>query len=602
MESREAQSDVHYHVTVHSDRHELEVKMRLTGSVARGRVRLEIPTWVPGDYSFAQLCRDLFEVKATSSATGAALVVSRDAGHTFHVEGGDGDVTVTYRAWAYATELGEPSGIVDDEYAILLGARYLHSSAHLGACTVTYALPAAWNGEVHHPSGATRQGPDTWRYPSYEILLDTPVVMGRYHRFERAVEGTPFYFVFVDRGVGFEARVEGFVDQVAAVARGFHRIFGSFPFEDYTFVLSLNPQADWGLEHLTSTMCGLGPDVFTDPDQYAHGVRVCAHELFHAWNVRRMRPAPLMHLDRHLTSGSFTEGLWMAEGFTRYYEFLSCTRTGVYSPDQFFSNVVGYLEHLRAVPAYQRVSGADSSLATYLNHSPVYSGRTATCIDYYDKGMLIAFGADAALRLASPEHSLDTAFRGFYERYVTGGPDYAGYTTADVIAYFQGMDPGVGAMIEATVRHAGGLTTEALLGQLGFVVHHETVHQLGIMFRNDGAPTLYNVLDETPAGRSGLAPEDVITGVNGFSYTPAGLAWAARQTAPVTIDALRGHRRLSFTITPAPHRQITRLTWNGDEAQALRLYAWLERRFPLAPGQVFEVEFYENFHGIETVL
>lgn len=386
------------------------------------------------------------------------------------------------------------------------------------------------------------------------------------------------------------------------MAASYHRMFGSFPFADYTFVLSLNPMAEWGLEHLSSTMCGLGPDVFTDPDRHAIGVRVCAHELFHAWNVRRLRPAPLMHLDRHLGTGCFTEGLWMAEGFTRYYEFLSCTRTGVYSPDQFFSSIVGYLEHLRAIPAYRRVSGADSSLTTYLNHSPKYQGRSSTCVDYYDKGMLIAFGVDATLRLRVPDRSLDTAFRGFFEKYVTGDPDYPGYTTRDAIAYFESVHPGLGDLIESSVCHAGGLTTEALLGDLGFLVHHQTVQRLGLMFLDGSAPTLYNVLDDSPAGRSGLAPGDVVTGVNGFTYTPAALAWAARQTTPVALEVARGQRRLSFTMTPVPCQTIAKLTWNGDDSQAARLFVWLERRFPLSAGQAFEVDFYENFHGIETVV
>ena len=603
MHSRQDESHVSYRVGVDPDRHEIAVTMRLTGPVARGAIRLEIPTWVPGNYTFTQLARDVFEVHATRTGTGEALSVARDGWQAFRVDGGEGDVTVTYRAWAYEPELGEPSGIVDNEYAVILGARYLHSPAHLGACTVTYDLPAAWRGTAHHPSGAEPgEEPDTWHYPSYEILLDTPVVMGKYDIFPQEVKGTPFYFVFVDRGVGFEARAPELVQKIARVAEGFHEMFGSFPFSDYTFVLSLNPQNDWGLEHLTSTMCGLGPDVFTDADLFANGVRVCAHELFHAWNVRRLRPAPLRHVARHLTSGSFTEGLWMAEGFTRYYEFLSCTRAEVYTPDQFWSSVVGYLEHLREVPAYERVSGADSSLTTYLSHSPKYAGRPATCIDYYDKGMLIAFGIDATLRLRTQGGSLDAAFRGFYERFVDGGPEYPGYTTTDAIAYFAGVLPVLGGQIEETVRRPGGLTTEALLGELGFVVHHEAVHRLGIMFLGDGAPTLYNVLDDTPAGRSGLAPADVITGVNGFAYTPAALAWAAGREAAVTLDVTRGQRRLSFTMTPALRQKIAKLTWEGDERQAQRLYAWLGRRFDLTRGRVFEVGFYENFHGIETVM
>ncbi|WP_219134787.1 hypothetical protein [Janthinobacterium sp. UMAB-60] len=594
-------SNVHYQVSVDPQRHELTVCMRLTGDLARGPIRLETPTWVPGDYSFAPLARELFELQAHDSHSGAPLPLWRDGWQAFVVDGGAGDVTVRYRASAYAAEFGEQAGIVDSEYAVLLGTRYLHSPDHAGPCSVSYELPEAWRASIHHPSGATPLGANGWRYPSYEILLDTPVVMGGYRLLERTVQGTPFYFAFVDSGVGFDEGVEAFVDQVAQVAAGFGRMFGTFPFEDYTFVLSLNPAAEWGLEHLTSTMCGLSQDVFVDPAQNAIGVRVCAHELFHAWNVRRLRPAPLLQLQHALTCGSFSEGLWMAEGFTRYYEFLSCTRAGIYSPGQFFSSVVGYLEHLRAVPAYERVSAADSSLATYLNH-PKYPGRPASSIDYYDKGMLIAFDVDATLRLGSNTQTLDRSFRGFFEEYLSGGRDHEGYTNDDVITYFDSQRAGLGAQIGAAVRHPGGLGTEALLGELGFAVQHSTVLQLGIMFLNQGAPAIYNVLDNTPAGNSGLAPDDVITGINGYPYTPAALAWASAKTAPVALEVLRGHRRLIFSVTPAPQSKISALIWAGNETQAARLATWLENDFAPLPGERFATEFYENFHGIETVV
>ncbi|MBV8036130.1 hypothetical protein [Roseateles sp.] len=600
--SKTSLSDVHYRVRVDPQSHELHVRMRLTGPVAQGTLHLQTPSWVPGNYTFTQLGRDLFELQAFNTRDEHPLALHREGWQAYRIEGGDGDVTVSYRAWAYATDLGEPSGILDNQFAVLLGTRYLHSPQHLGACTVSYELPPDWQGSIHHPSGAQPVSPDSWRYPSYETLLDTPVVMGHYDLIKRYVEGTPFFFAFVDRGVGFEAEVDGFVDQICTVAAGYRKQFGSFPFEDYSFVLSLNPQSSWGLEHLTSTMCGLGPDVFTDPDQRAIGVRVCAHELFHAWNVRRLRPSPLMDVSQQLESGSFSEGLWMAEGFTRYYEFLACTRAQVYSPAQFLSNLVGYLEHLRAVPAYQRVSAADSSLATYLNHAPKYAGRPCNCIDYYDKGMLIAFGVDAMLRLGSPVRTLDKAFRGFYEEYASGGPNGKGYSTNDAIAYFRQLQPAIGDMLDATVRQPGGLSTEDLLGQLGFLVEHKSTHQLGLMFLDNGAPTIYNVLDDSPAGDSGLAPGDVISTVNGFSYTAAALNWAASHEGMVSLGVQRGHRSLTFSMRPRSHRQIIRLRWQGTVEQAERLYTWLEQRFPLAEGQVFEPSFYENFHGIETVV
>ncbi len=432
---------VAYHVRVVPARHEIEVEMTLEGPAAEGTIRLEVPTWVPGDYEFDTFGRDVFELKAADKHTGAPLVVHRAGWQAYHVGGGAGAVRITYRAYCSSIDFGEPCGILDDQYGVLLGTRYLHTPAHLGACRVTYELPAGW--ELHHPSGARQVEPWTWEYPSYEVPLDTPVIMGAFDRITRNVRGTDFHHVFVTRGIGFELQVGKFVDGLVQIAAAYHDMFGSFPFEDYTFVLSLDPNDDWGLEHLTSTMVGLGPDVFTDPDQYAIGLRTCAHELFHAWNVRRLRPAPLDKLDFY--HGSFTEGLWVAEGFTRYYEFLICTRTGVYSPQQFFSAVVNYYRHLAVLPAYRRVSALDSSAATYLNHAK-YPGRVNNAIDYYDKGMLIAFNLDAVLRGDAGGSGLDGAFSAFYEEYVGRG---LGYTTADVCDFFGRLHPGLKEQLAA---------------------------------------------------------------------------------------------------------------------------------------------------------
>jgi predicted metalloprotease with PDZ domain len=445
---------VAYSVRVRPSQHELDVE--LTVNLAGETVQLATPTWVPGDYGFASYGRDVFDVQARDAATGSDLPVARDGWQGYRIEGRGQAVRVTYTVSAYSTDFGEPCGLVDSDFAVLTGTRYLRLPAWSGPVRVSYELPAGWN--MHHPSGAKQVGETSWEYPSYEILLDTPVVMGRFDLLTRNVKGTPFHFAFVDRALGYQSRVESFVDRVSAVAERMDDIFGSFPFADYTFVLSTNPTADWGLEHLTSTMCGLGPDVFIDDDQFAHGVRVCAHELFHAWNVRRLRPAPLKRLD--LTSGSFTEGLWMAEGFTRYYEFLLCTRTGVYTPEQFFSSIVNYYTHLTATPAYERVSAADSSYASYLNH-PKYSGRCNNSIDYYDKGMLIAFGLDATLRTENPPDSLDRAFSAFYQAYVGST---SGYSLADVVHFFNDVRSGLGESIGHQVRHAAGLSVDFALG------------------------------------------------------------------------------------------------------------------------------------------
>lgn len=590
-----------YSVEPKPPQHELKVEMVVCGPAAQGSVKLQIPTWVPGDYSFAPQARDLFDVRATCGVTGRELRVRRDGWQGFVVEEGAGDVRVSYTASAWGDDLSESAGLVEERFAVVLGARYLFAPAHLGACEVHYRLPEGW--QLHHPSGAQRLGPEAaWEYPSYEILLDTPVVFGHFDTLQHDVSGTPFYFVFIDRGVGFEAESGRFADAVARTVEAFHGVFGSFPFEDYTFVLSLNPNNDWGLEHLTSTMCGLGPEVFVDTDRFNIGVRVCAHELFHAWNVRRCRPAPLGHLETHLVSGAFTEGLWLAEGFTRYYEFLACARAGIYSASQFFSSVVGYFNHLTAQPAYRRVSGADSSYASDLNHAK-YAGRVNNSIDYYDKGMLVAFGVDATLRTEVAGGTLDAAFKAFYKRFAGFGPGHAGYTTRDVLTFFGDLHRPLAPLVSAGVEHPAGLETPDQLRAIGFEVTLGPASTLGLVFQDPISPSIYGVLDDSPAGAAGLAPGDTISAINNHAFSVAALSWVGGRAEPVTLGVRRGHRDLSFILTPAPRERIQSIRWKGTAAQSEGIGAWLhQKEIDLASGEEVDLGFYENFHGVEIVV
>jgi predicted metalloprotease with PDZ domain len=476
---------------------------------------------------------------------------------------------------------------------VLVGTRYLHAPAHQGPLRVTYELPQGW--AIHHPAGPRALDARTWEYPDFPVLLDTPVVAGRFDVITKQSHGVPFHHVFLDRAVGFEREAEKFVDTLMGVADAAFAMFGSFPFEHYTYVFSFNPSAHWGLEHISSTMIGLGTHAFVDPEERARGARVCAHELFHAWNVCRLKPAPFMKMDH--AGGSFTEGLWVAEGFTRYYEFLLCVRAGVYTPEEFFSNVVNYFRHLEAMPAYERISAADSSLTTFLNHNK-YPGSINNTIDYYDKGMLVAFDLDASLRLG--EGTLDGAFREFYESHV--GKDQ-GFTTAQVRAFFEKKQAGLSDLLHREVEGPGGLSVPRQLERLGFTLHSEKVRYLGLVLKNNAGPEIANVLDTGPAAQSGIAPEDVLTRVNGFPFSLKALKWCIANEQTLKLEVTRGHRAFTFEVAPAERQQLGALSWSGTDAQAKRIREWLGRQdFTPAQGQRLALRSFENFHGIQTVI
>jgi predicted metalloprotease with PDZ domain len=246
----------------------------------------------------------------------------------------------------------------------------------------------------------------------------------------------------------------------------------------------------------------------------------------------------------------------------------------------------------------------DASLATFLNHAK-YPGRVNNSIDYYDKGMLIAFAIDVHLRQTHQGQSLDTAFHDFYLQFFGNGstvaPDYVGYSTQQVIEFFSNINSELGKRIEAWLNEPAGLDTLTYLSLLGFEAIPQDTHVLGIFFMDDGAPEIYGVADNMPPAL-GLAPGDVITAINGFAYSLSALKWAAAAQNPVTLTVTRGHRILNFTMTPTYVQRISSLKWTGTIEQANLIKMWLGADFDPAPGQHFRVEFYENFHGIEGMI
>ena len=575
--------------------HEVDVELTLPPATAREPVQLQVATWVPGAYGFLKYGRDIFNLQAVDLETGASVAVCREGWQGFRVEGSQGGLRVSYRFYGYEPAWSELVGFVDHTHAVLLGTRYLHLRGYDGPYQVAYELPAGWR--LHHPAGPRALDGHTFEYASFGELLDAPVVAGDFTVLQRDVLGVDFHFVFLDQAVGFASEVDIFVDGLERIIRECHDVFGSFPFVHYTFIFSFNPTAHWGLEHATSTMIGLGETCLVDPDQCTKGFLVSAHELFHAWNVCRLKPSPLARAD--LATGSFPDGLWLSEGFTRYYETLLCVRAGRFSPDQFFSNLVNYYSHLEAMPAYQRVSLVDSSQATFLNHNR-YPGSINSTIDYYDKGMLVAFNMDVLLLTSEPEGSLDEAFRAFYEAYVN---DPEGFTTADAFAFFGSRAPGMDELLRREVSGPGGLSTLEQLRRLGFDVKRVIAPYLGLVLKENTGPVVASVLDTSPAGQSGLAPEDELVEVCGFPFNLKALKWLIEHEPTLTLKVRRGHRLLTFQVAPAQRTRVYGLAWRGTGEHAALVRRWLKRPdFHPAPGHEVPLTTFENPHGVQTVV
>jgi predicted metalloprotease with PDZ domain len=193
-------------------------------------------------------------------------------------------------------------------------------------------------------------------------------------------------------------------------------MMGEAPFSEYLFIFHVGRRfGGGGMEHSNSTAIGAdsGPAL----------LNVSAHEFFHLWNVKRIRPQSLEPLDR--TREMWTPALWFAEGVTNTYASYTLVRTGLWSKSEFLADLGEQITELQSRPARLWQSAEESSLATWFDKYSLYD-RPESSISYYDKGQLLGVGLDLVIRDATDNRaSLDDVMRRLNQEYAQRGRFYA---------------------------------------------------------------------------------------------------------------------------------------------------------------------------------
>jgi len=200
------------------------------------------------------------------------------------------------------------------------------------------------------------------------------------------------------------------------------KMFGGLPYDEYwvLFVRGLNVRIGGALEHENSTNL-IGAPLPADP-KFVIGT--VAHEHFHAWNVKRIKPAGLLPYDyRH---EQYIRELWFAEGVTSYYADLHLRRAGVITPEEFLQRQAGQISFLQQNEARQWISADDASITTWTT----YTGGGPFTVSYYNKGQLLGLLLDLEIRGATQnKRSFDDVLRSLFENYYQRG---RGFTDEDV--------------------------------------------------------------------------------------------------------------------------------------------------------------------------
>jgi predicted metalloprotease with PDZ domain len=347
------------------------------------------------------------------------------------------------------------------------------------------------------------------------------------------------------------------------------------------------------MEHLTSTQI-IEPGALGEPGVYEDTLDTVAHEFFHVWNVKRLRPFELGPWD--FTRPVSTRGLWVAEGFTNYYGHLMLRRAGVSDDKRFLSREAQTIRGIESAPGSKLMSAEQSSLlAPFLDDAPhaQQTNLENTAISYYPKGELIGMVLDLLIRgRTQGRSSLDEVMRRMYDEFYLKSPNNSyylrgrGYHTEDLERVVSEMaGAGFHDFFKRYVRDVEVLPYDEAFGFVGLRVVKTPAQEpfnagLSVQFE-DSVAVIENVRNNSPAEVAGLQQRDEIVSLGGKKVTrDSWLKMLARYTTgdSVSFVVKRDRRTIKGAIVLAePERFDYRIEERSDatdQQRALRA-AWL---------------------------
>jgi predicted metalloprotease with PDZ domain len=500
--------------------HLLQVELRVrAGATLPAQLDLVLPVWTPGSYLIREFERHVQDF-AVTDATGKQLAWRKLNKDTWRIETGAGarEVRVNYRV--YANELSVRTNELNDQHAFWNSAALLmYPAGQLHAPSTLRVVPFDnWKVATGLPEVGGQQ--NAFRAENFDILYDSPVEVSNFRVLTFDVRNVPHRIVIDGEGNYDAERLRRDVQKIVEAAAA---VMGELPYHDYTFLYHLRATGGGGLEHLNSTAIIAQRFTFRPEASYRGFLSTTAHEFFHAWNVKRIRPDVLGPFD--YTQENYTRLLWVAEGITSYYENILLRRAGLISDKDYLDRLARDIQGFQRQPGRLKVSAEESSFDAWIKQYRPDENTINSTISYYDKGALLGALLDLEIRRRSGDaKSLDDVMRYLYTEFYKKDRNY---TPEDFQRACEQMaGDSLDDFFRRFVRGREEMDYNAAFGGAGLQLLTTVVRPdghapdprafFGATLRQDGDRlTIVNVPSDTPAYEQGLNSGDQLIAIDG---------------------------------------------------------------------------------------
>lgn len=542
-----------FHVTAHCD--------GLAGELQD----FKLPAWSPGYYRILDYAKYVSNFQARDGA-GHALAWEKVTKNTWRVvAAGSAVVDLSYDVYG-AVSFAVQNYFGEDRALLSPPGTFVHLAGHTERpVTITLTPPANWTTFATGLDPVAGR-PHTFRATNFDVLYDSPILMGTQELLRFEVQGVPHEVAmeFVPAAVDRQKIVADLKKMVETAAQ----LIGDVPYTRYAFLMI--GKGNGGVEHLNSASIAFNGESLLKEASYRGWLSYVAHEYFHNFNVKRIRPIALGPFD--YDSENLTNMLWVSEGLSVYYQDVVTERAGLMTRAQYLEKLQGAMAKFENAPGHRYQSATESSWNTW-GTSGVGNDRNTT-ISYYDNGGLLGMMLDLKIRHESRNRkSLDDVMRALYRKYYQ--QKQRGFTDAE---FREECEAAAGTSLTEVLEYAS-TTKEAdyakYLAYAGLTLEITAEDAPGASLRLN-TRTLANGNLAVVEGPAGLAAGDEIVS------TPKALNDAMSAKQPGETLSLRIRRggveqAVELTLEKNQKRTFTiQPVASPDAVQAAILKDWLQ--------------------------
>jgi len=486
--------------------HYYEVNMTVT-DYEKDFFDVQMPVWAPGSYLVREFAKSVEDFNASFNKK--ILRTEKTNKNTWRIYSEKGNsINISYKIYAF--ELSVRTSFLDNSHGYLNGTSMFMFIDELKNIphNLTIIPFKDWK-KISTSLPRTAEKGFNYQAPNYDILVDSPIEIGNQETFDFTAAGVIHHVAMYGKG---NYDIETLKVDMAKIVEACTNVFGVNPNKEYTFIIHNLTKSSGGLEHLSSTTLEVNRWTYQGED-YKGFLSLVAHEYFHLWNVKRIRPEVLGPFDYN--NENYTSLLWVMEGFTSYYDELLLYRAGFYSEEEIINKIKGSISYVENSPGNKVQPVADASFNAWIKAYRHNENSYNTTISYYSKGSIVAVMLDLKIiKATNGKKNLDNVMQYLYnEFYIKQNRGFTDKEIQETLEIVSGLK-----LDDFFAKYINGTQTfdyETIFGYAG--VNVETIKKTS---PNLGVSTSQNkitrVTRNTSAYIGGLNVNDEVIAIDGF--------------------------------------------------------------------------------------